>query len=186
MLRKIGLAVLLIFASAVLLTGCNQKSDANSNRVGNPSQTGQVSDSGGTNQSSAGDITDVQNSFVRSDNGEGGVQVQAIWITPDYLKDSGGDLASKYDFNKNYVFEISMTTHMGDLTKYPIIDKAELKVDDKVIKPARWDIISNTTHHPKGFLVFSVNNKILKQGSNLQLTLRELQGIPERNYDWRQ
>ena len=172
MVKKPILAALFVFTLAIVLAGCSSNTDS--------------SDGDTVSQSQAGQKTDQKNiaeRYVRYDNGEGGVQVQVVWITPEYLKAAGGnELLKEYNLDENIVFEIGMTAHSGDLTKYPMIDKAELTIDDKVIKPACWDILSSDSHHPMGVLVFPANAAI--EGSKLQLNLNDLNEIPDRTFIW--
>lgn len=129
MVKKLFLAALLVFVSGIFITGCSSNPESNSSGVVGQSQVGQESGSQGTTADSANDTANMADRYVRLDNGEGGVQVEAIWITPEYLKATGeDDLVKKYDLSKNVIIEITMTAHMGDLTQYPILNNASLTV----------------------------------------------------------
>lgn len=183
MLKKNILAVSLVFITGIFNVGCSSYSGSNSNDASNKSQTEQVTDAKAATSKPPKDTSNLDAKYLRTDNGEGGVQVAAVWVTPESLETSGEeDLANKYDLNSNIVFKIEMTTHMGDLTTYQILNKARLAVGGKTIKPARWDILSNTPHHPEGFLVFPAQTK--GQISTLELNLKELNGIPNRKLIW--
>lgn len=183
MIKKNIVAFFLVFITGIFYAGCSSYSGSNSNDASSISQTEQVTNSEVTNSEPVKDTPNVDTKYLRSDKGEGGVQVAAVRVTPEFMEASGEeDLANKYDLNSNIVFEIEMTTHMGDLTKYQILKKAVLTVDGKTIAPVRWDILSNTPHHPQGFLVFPAQTK--SQISNLELNLKELNGIPNRKFIW--
>ena len=161
------LAAILIFVFGLFLTGCSLTPNSKQN------------------------TTNTEDQNVRRDNREGGVQVEATWMAPGHISDSSNkELISKYDLNTNIIFKIAMTTHMGDLTQYPILNNAELTVDGKVIKPAKWEYSSNSAHHPQGLLIFAAKdgngNALVKPGSKLELVLKDLQDVPERKFAWEQ
>lgn len=185
MIKKFSLAALTMFVLVIFLAGCSSTQVLNSSSGAAQNQVGQVSGSQGTTADSAKESTNVEGPYVRSDNGEGGVQVEAALVTPEYLKAIGkDDMAKKYDLNKNIVIEIAMTTHMGDLSQYPILEKTELTVDGKAAKPSKWDISSDSSHHPQGFLVFPVRSNVETKDKKLQLDIKELNGVPDRKFNW--
>lgn len=143
-----------------------------------------VSSAGGTG--AAG--TSLEQKYVRYDEGQGGVQVTAVLLTPEYIRLTGMKLPGNYDLQKSILFEIAMTTHMGDLREYPIAEKAELLVNGKVIKPAGWKLTADEGHHPVGLLIFSPKNAqgtpVLKSNTVIELNLKELQGVSERKFTW--
>ena len=187
MIKKLFLVILLMIVSGIFVAGCNFKPDATTNGQEQTEQTEQAAGSPGPTTGSVADKKSMESFYARSDNGLGGVQVEVKWITPEYVNVLGNEeLAKKYDFDRNLVFEIVMTTHMGDLREYPILEKTKLIVNDQLIKPAKWDISNNEPHHPIGFLIFPINNSIQKQDFNLELNLKDLNDIPDRKFSWQQ
>ena len=84
------------------------------------------------------------------------------------------------------MFEISMTTHMGDLSEYPILERAELSVDGVILKPEKWFLIADQPHHPEGYLVFAKDEKggTIKPNSVIELNLKGLAEVPDRKFTW--
>ena len=186
--KKLFLTGILILIAGFVLTGCSSLTNSNSNGVVGQSQTGPVSGSQDETFDTTQDIVSADK-YVRTDKGEGGVQVEALWMSPEYFRlNRDENLAeNKFDLESNIIFEITMTTHMGDLTQYPILDKAELNVDGTVLKPAEWEYSSSSSHHPIGLLIFEAKdengNPLVKQ-SRLELNLKDLRDIPERKFTW--
>ncbi|GAB4272030.1 hypothetical protein [Thermincola ferriacetica] len=171
------LVLIIIAGMAMIGYGLSQRKEAS------------VSSAGGTG--AAG--TSLEQKYVRYDEGQGGVQVTAVLLTPEYIRLTGMKLPGNYDLQKSILqksilFEIAMTTHMGDLREYPIAEKAELLVNGKVIKPADWKLTADDGHHPVGLLIFSPKNAqgtpVLKSNTVIELNLKELQGVSERKFTW--
>ncbi len=144
--------------------------------VGASEDTGSTGATGSAGGTRSGDGRDV-----RTDRGEGGVQVTAALLSPEYLREAD---TGNYDPEKNIVIEISMGTHMGDLREYPIMQNAELTVNAASIKPIKWEVINDDSHHLSGWLVFEVNDEKTANSGELHLNLKDLRGVPERGFSW--
>jgi YVTN family beta-propeller protein len=84
------------------------------------------------------------------------VIVQALKLLPS--DDTNG---MNIDFEKNIAFQISLTTHSGDLSSLEL-DKNTFLVDTNgtKIKPAEWTILSNDAHHPLYLVTFPKNKSM--------------------------
>lgn len=195
--KKCIILAAMVIILGLVFTGCSSKpeSSAAGNSVENPGAAAEDKAAGGDAGGSegtgdtgetagTGDIQSGDGRYVRTDRGEGGVQVTAVWLSPEYLRDTGtGD----YDPEKNLLFEISMGTHMGDLREYPIMQNAELTVNGAIIKPAKWEVTNDDSHHLSGRLIFEANGETGSPGVNsgeLYLNLKDLRGVPERGFTW--
>ncbi|KNZ70565.1 hypothetical protein Tfer_0749 [Thermincola ferriacetica] len=166
------LVLIIIAGMAMIGYGLSQRKEASASSAGGTGAAG----------------TSLEQKYVRYDEGQGGVQVTAVLLTPEYIRLTGMKLPGNYDLQKSILFEIAMTTHMGDLREYPIAEKAELLVNGKVIKPAGWKLTADEGHHPVGLLIFSPKNAqgtpVLKSNTVIELNLKELQGVSERKFTW--
>jgi len=62
---------------------------------------------------------------------------------------------SKVDFNKYDAYQISLTTHSGDLSSLPLKQNTYLIVKNgEKVKPVEWIVQSNDSHHPSFLVVF--------------------------------
>lgn len=176
---KRNLLVLVVTAAIllVLLTGCS--SDNSTTLPGEKELT----------PSSDNQLT-AEQLYFRTDNGEGGVQVGVLWAAPEYFRlTNQEELITELDLEDNLVFEISMTTHSGDLSNFPVLEKTQLTVDGVALKPIKWEVLSNSSHHPAGMLFFPAKdedgNPVLKANSVIELNLKDLKGIPDRKFVWK-
>ena len=197
MKKKYAILAAIVIILGLVLTGCSSKPESPAAGIGGESTgatggdnadqgdaggsegTGNAADTAGAGGTQSGD-----GRYVRTDRGEGGVQVTAVWLSPEYLRDTGtGD----YDPQKNILFEISMGTHMGDLREYPIMQDADLTVNGAIIKPVEWEVTNDDSHHLSGRLIFEANGETGSPGVNsgeLYLNLKDLRGVPERGFTW--
>ncbi len=83
--------------------------------------------------------------------------------------------------SQNWNFEISLDTHSGALNT-DLTAVSEL-VDDqgKLYKPVSWDGPAPEGHHLKGILKF---NPILPKPKSIELKIKNIGGVSERNFKW--
>ncbi len=78
-------------------------------------------------------------------------------------------------------FEVTFTTHSGDLSM-DIMKVATLVDDDgKVYTPIRWDGPTPEGHHVSGKLIF---NPVIPNPKSVELRFKDLGGVPERSLKW--
>ncbi|WP_394237387.1 beta-propeller fold lactonase family protein [Niallia oryzisoli] len=62
---------------------------------------------------------------------------------------------AKVDLDKYDAFQISLTTHSGDLTSLPLDQNTYLIVNNgEKVKPVEWIVQSNDSHHPSFLVIF--------------------------------
>lgn len=109
------------------------------------------------------------NGLVQSNEG-GAVTIEVKW-----LGRNGGSL----------VFQVDMNTHSVNLDGYDLGKLAVLRDDSgKEFKPVSWQSAAGS-HHRSGKLAFSVPEPLRESGAKyVELTIREVAGIKERNFRW--
>ena len=133
----------------------------------------------------------VDDLYVRSDGGEGGVTVQATYLTEQYLRAKGREEEiSRYQLDRYIAFNISMDTHSGDLRKNDLKRDVVLRNDKGItVSALSWEPLSDDAHHLSGVMKFP------KQGSDgkpiigddtryLELVVYNIAGVKERVLRW--
>lgn len=117
--------------------------------------------------------------YVQKDRGEGGVEIQATYVTAEYLRASGGD-AKRFQPDKFTVFLVALDTHSVDLTGYDLARLSELRVSAKTYTPLRWESVTDSSHHRSGALIFPK----IEAGSAVELVVKNIAGVPARTFRW--
>ena len=132
---------------------------------------------------------DYEALLTRKDQGEGGVSVEAVLLTKDYLLAKGED-PGQYDLDRQIAFKIAADTHAGSLLEYNFKELFFLR-DDKgnVYTPLEWRDISLDSHHRSGTLTFSRfdarGNPIINDGVQfIELVVKNIAKVPERTLRW--
>lgn len=118
-------------------------------------------------------------SYTQRDQGEGGVEVEVTFVSPEYLA-AGGAAARAYEPEKFTVFLVAMNTHSVDLSGYDLVKASELRVGGKIYQALRWVSTSASSHHRSGALIFPT----VDRRQSLELTIKTIAGIPVRTFRW--
>jgi len=127
--------------------------------------------------------------YFRTDDGEGGVQVGVLLGALEYFEATQNQEAiESFDLENNLVLKISMNTHSGDLREFPMLEKAELTVDDTIVKPNNWELLSKDSHHLNGVLTFPAKgadgNRIIQADSFVKLNIKDMREVSSRIFTW--
>ncbi|MBI2097607.1 MAG: hypothetical protein HYT46_01585 [Candidatus Vogelbacteria bacterium] len=97
---------------------------------------------------------------------EGGV---TIAVTPQMLDET------------KFRFRITLDTHAGELDTD--LTQVSTLIDDqgRIYKPTGWEGDPPGGHHREGVLAFG---PIASVSQTLQLTIRQIEGVPERQFVW--
>lgn len=120
----------------------------------------------------------------------GGVEVKAIYAPAEYFtaaNDAKG--AQRYKPGEQLVFLLTFDTHSGDLTRYDVMSNIRLRAGaGKEYAPARWESISNDSHHRSGALIFPATvdgrDVIGRAAGTIALVIANLAGVPARTLEW--
>lgn len=154
-------SILIMLLSLSVLPGC-ARGDIDSSGHNQPSLP--ASDNGSLDE----------DRYVRSSEGNG------VWV--DIVLLDLPETGSDDTLQDNLVFEVSMTTHQGDLRAYDVGSNVLLLVDGENADVApSWESTSEDSHHPAGVLDFE---GIKRPRSAITLILLDLADIPERIFDW--
>ncbi len=126
-------------------------------------------------------------SLVRVDGGQGGVTVQATWVTPTHLEDMSKDVVRGYPVERYVLIHLKLDTHSVDLLKYDLPGLAALqRPDGAVFAPAAWLAVEESGHHREGVLAFPGGSpeQWTAGGGAALLTLRGIADVPERVFAW--
>ena len=187
--RRVGrrlTAELFVIAIALALTAVSCTSSEAP--AGGGATASPISSSG---SSSINTAQDVVRWLTRIDPGKGKVSVQAIWVTPEYIKakaESAG--AGRYALDKNLVFLLGMDTHSGSLEEYDPTKLLSLRDEaGNEYAPADWENLSDDSHHRSGILRFARLNAdgkpiIGPDTRFFELIARNIGGIEERVLRW--
>ena len=104
----------------------------------------------------------------------------------------GGQVTIKATWNgvsTGPVFDIALNTHAVDLDGFDLAQLAVLRVDGREIQPAGWNAPKGG-HHRSGTLSFPVTGGdgrplITANTRSIELVIRDVAGVPERNFVWR-
>lgn len=157
--KRVWAPLVVLLAMVMLLAGCGNKA------------TGST---GGAEKESA-----TAERFVRTAEA-GGIEIRVAWLTPEYLKATGEQSPAGAD--NEWLFEIAMTTHSGDLTSFNMLEGARLRVDGRELAPIGWELTENDAHHPVGILRFPRPGNA--RPDRVELVIANLGGVPERVFAW--
>lgn len=119
--------------------------------------------------------------YVQRDRGEGGVEIEVIYVTADYLRTArDAQAVQRYQPDRYAVFLVTMNTHSIDLLAYDMVKVSELKVSGKTYTPLRWESTSDNTHHRSGVLIFPKIDPPLP----VELVIKTVAGVPARTFRW--
>lgn len=174
-----GLAALLILA-AMVTVGCS----APGGRATPSEQGGEAK----TPYVSPGGETKPVISLTRLDNGEGGVTVEATWVTPAHLQEMSQVSTGSFTPEQYVLVHVKLDTHSVDLSRYDMTRMATLSgLDDTVSVPAAgWIGVQEDSHHREGYLAFpgGSNGQWEAKEKIAELRLRDVGGVPQREYIW--
>lgn len=125
--------------------------------------------------------TNIAESHVKQDAGEGGVTATVIHYTPQYLKETESEeLVAKYQLDKYHVFEVRLDTHSVDLSQYNLMSMIVLK-DDKghAYSAVGWEPLGDHPHHRSGIMKFPTF-----QASSMELVIYDVAGVKARTFRW--
>lgn len=121
--------------------------------------------------------SDPGEDFVRTNEGNG-VWVDITWINPP----GSGDSEEKPI--ESLIFEISKTTHQGDLLTYDLTANTRLIIDGEPVNlVSEWELTSRNSHHPEGMLEFILTG-LERPESSITLVMEGLADVTERKFHW--
>ncbi|MDO8750612.1 MAG: hypothetical protein Q7K03_05660 [Dehalococcoidia bacterium] len=168
-----GLTALLVLAAMVTI-GCAAPGE----------QSGEAS----TPYVSSGGEANPPVSLTRLDNGEGGVTVEATWITPAHLQEMGKVSTGGFTPEQYVLVHVKLDTHSVDLSRYNMTRLATLSgLDDTASMPAAgWVGIQEDSHHREGYLAFpgGSNGQWEAKEKIAELRLKDVGGVAERVFHW--
>ncbi len=118
--------------------------------------------------------------LLQRDRGEGGVEVEVLYVTPEYLRTSNDRALQKYEPDRNTVFVVAMNTHTVDLSGYDMLKISELVAGGKRYAPVRWQSSSDSSHHRSGVLIFPKAQPPFP----VELLIKAIAGVPVRTFRW--
>jgi len=117
---------------------------------------------------------------VQRDGGEGGVQIEVLYVTAEYAQRSNDARLQQWQPDRYAVFRVSMDTHTVDLSGYDMVKVSELVAGGKRYAPLRWVSISDSSHHRSGALIFPRIEPVLP----VELLIKTVAGVPVRSFRW--
>lgn len=121
---------------------------------------------------------------------QGSVTIKAVYVTRGYLKATpGSPLRGKVDLDRSVVFVITLDTHAGDLGNYNTLRNISVRsAQGPRVTAMKWLPIANGSHHREGALLFpkstGTGQALEAPGKTLELTVRNLGGVPQRTLRW--
>ncbi|GEA18696.1 hypothetical protein [Moorella sp. E306M] len=122
--------------------------------------------------------------FYERQDFQGGIEVEVIWLTPEYLQALGQKLTpeEEKDLATNFVFNIALTAHSGNLMEFNFSGNTSLKVNGRDAGQGTWEFVYQDFHHPEGMIRFKVPaNEPVRE---LTLSINNLGGVPVREFKW--
>ncbi|WP_258358465.1 hypothetical protein [Moorella sulfitireducens (nom. illeg.)] len=122
--------------------------------------------------------------FYERQDSQGGIGVEVIWLTPEYLQARGQKLTpeEEKDLATNFVFNIALTAHAGNLMEFNFSGNTSLKVNGRDAGQGTWEFVNQDSHHPEGMIRFKVPaNEPVRE---LTLSINNLGGVPVREFKW--
>lgn len=117
--------------------------------------------------------------YVQRDKGEGGVEIEVIYVTSEYMRSDGED-AQRYEPDRYAVFLVSMNTHSVDLSGFDMVKISELRAGGRTLTPLRWVSTSDDSHHRAGALIFPK----VAPAQAVELLIKTVAGVPARTFRW--
>lgn len=119
--------------------------------------------------------------YVQRDSGEGSVEIEVTYATPEFLRLPANIQAVKrYQPDRYAVFLVAMNTHSVNLSAYDMVKVSELKAGGKRYAALRWESTSDNNHHRSGALIFPKVDPRLPA----ELIIKTIAGVPERIFRW--
>ncbi len=118
--------------------------------------------------------------LLRRDKGEGGVEIEVLYATPEYVRTSNDKALQKYEPDRNTVFVVAMNTHTVNLGGYDMVKISELVASGKSFAPLRWASTSDNVHHRSGVLTFPKFQPLFPA----ELLIKTIAGVPVRRFQW--
>lgn len=118
-----------------------------------------------------------------SDDGAGGVTVEATWVTPAHLAGSEDlqRVASAYEGRNVTLIHVRLDTHSVDLARYDLGELASLDVGNGPEPALGYEALSEGSHHREGVLAFGMAPP--SEGP-ATLVVRDVAGVPDRRLVW--
>ncbi len=90
------------------------------------------------------------------------------------------------EIQDDLIFEISFTTHSGDLSAIPIADLARVTNDRGEIIDSgfRWESTSDDSHHRAGNLKVANSSLLTADTKSLTLEFKDVAGASLRSFTW--
>lgn len=125
-------------------------------------------------------------SLTRADKGQGGIIVEATWVTAPQLANLP-QAVKAYSLDSYVLIHVKLDTHSGDISQYDVASLSTLqwqRLDS--LQAQTWLAIDESSHHREGVLVFqaSGNAGAPQEGATAQLTVRAVGGVSERVFQW--
>ncbi len=117
---------------------------------------------------------------VQRDGGEGGVEVEVTYVTPEYARARADSQLLRWQPDRYAVFVVAMNTHSVDLNGYDLTRLSELVAGGKTYTPLRWASTSDNNHHRSGALIFPQISPLLP----VELRIKNVAGVPLRVFRW--
>jgi hypothetical protein len=123
--------------------------------------------------------------LTQSDS-QGGVEIDATWVTPETLGKLDSEEARAYGLDGYVLLEVKFTTHSGDLSRLDMTGLSAIRVVGQEYAPQAWESISDDSHHREGVLVFTrkaPDGASLDAGT-VELVMKGIADVPERVFRW--
>lgn len=121
---------------------------------------------------------------TRSDS-QGDVVTDVVWSTPELYEITGNeDLIDEYELDKYIVFDLSLSTHSGDLLDFSYQENVYLRIDTVELSPESITVLSKDSHHPRLLLKFISDTEFSATGNTLELLIKNLRDVPVRRFTW--
>lgn len=121
-----------------------------------------------------------------ADGGQGGVTVEATWVTAGHLAARLGRApVADYPLDRYVLVHLTLDTHSVDLAGYDLRVLASLKGQGlNAVAAVAWVSIEESGHHRDGLLAFpGAGQEWERQGRRAELTLTGIAGV-ERVLRW--
>src|SRR5574341_1227621 len=113
--------------------------------------------------------------YVQRDQGQGGVEIEVTYATPEYVGSVNTD-AAKYEPDSYAVFLVAMNTHSVDLSGYDLVKISQLRAGGETHAALRWISTSDDSHHRAGVLLFPQ----VDPSQAVELIITTIAGVPAR------
>lgn len=173
--KLLAVALIIILAAGVWwgLDAVNTAKTKQAAQINQAAQTNQAANLTGSNSSASSALQAANSGTAPLLDAQGGVEVAVTW-------EKGSSGSSKL------VFSVEMNNHMISLDDYDFSKNTEFKLKDATV-PVKVEVLqkSGEGHHVSakiGVQGNELNN--LKAGSRFTLILKNLAGVPVRNFAW--